>query len=757
MSSLNLKEILITDTDIQKFDKINYNFDQIMSNGGGPMGAQGSQGPQGFTGLTGDTGPQGAQGIQGPQGEQGDPGIDRWNLNPGTNNDTIVPKHDGTKPNPPTIMIGIDMTNPIYGNVITDSVMLINRKSTAFPYNYQLLDDTVSAISGNFAYSKLELIAGKVIKTEGFDSAYDTVNKKIASRHVFSDGTSDLVTIDGSLFKVNVPANFNAGVKVNGGPLEIQIGTPHAGDLLVSTNTAGNAVWKNISEIGGSVPVGTVISILTPIFVDDNNFEKGYETVSSVNDPLKINFGRGINTYTGWYLCNGKSWTDGTNYYDVPDLSSFTYQIDATPVPPRTSGVGQGTASHTNNIIAIPGGANIEMDATYNSTSTTYDITTPVVDTSIDPLYTAASGTQYNLYKMIHIVYLGVNDLFWVDAGSQGSTGGGGSSITLTGGFATSSTPQGVSYAGVSFTGDVIIPPTNSTFSAWQSWGNNLTGAWRDPTLNTMGISGNGAVSLKVNGTSTNAPNAYYAIDKYARYVNSGMPLSNATGILEGGNGFTCIESHSGFFQYGSSVSTTTKTVTPNTFVAMYAASTLPSWRTGATVEYKWEENIGGTWTSFGTGTNANVTPNASGTRSFRSSARINDSSGIGPWFIGDTLTLTTTASYYFSSGSDTNAYADPNGINSNASGQIVVNNAPVTLSMVIQGGVGSGDYTSASLSIPSLSGTNYWSDFASNGSSKTVSVTISQNGTFNYSLDITSYSANYSVGTLSPWSVTLS
>ena len=76
---------------------------------------------------------------------------------------------------------------------------------------------------------------------------------------------------------------------------------------------------------------------------------------------------------------------------------------------------------------------------------------------------------------------------------------------------------------------------------------------------------------------------------------------------------------------------------------------------------------------------------------------------------------------------------------------------------MVIQGGVGSGDYTSASLSIPSLSGTNYWSDFASNGSSKTVSVTISQNGTFNYSLDITSYSANYSVGTLSPWSVTLS
>ena len=58
--------ILNPSDDQQAFmDKVNYNFDEILSMGGGPPGLQGIQGIQGIPGL------QGIQGIQGPQGLPG--------------------------------------------------------------------------------------------------------------------------------------------------------------------------------------------------------------------------------------------------------------------------------------------------------------------------------------------------------------------------------------------------------------------------------------------------------------------------------------------------------------------------------------------------------------------------------------------------------------------------------------------------------------------------------------------------------------
>ena len=35
--AINLKQILISDTDNIKLDKVNYNFDQLVANGGGPQ------------------------------------------------------------------------------------------------------------------------------------------------------------------------------------------------------------------------------------------------------------------------------------------------------------------------------------------------------------------------------------------------------------------------------------------------------------------------------------------------------------------------------------------------------------------------------------------------------------------------------------------------------------------------------------------------------------------------------------------------
>jgi hypothetical protein len=65
MSQLNLKQVLSGDTVSTVVDKINYNFDQIVLNGGGPrgftglIGAPGLIGRQGLMGETGPTGPDG--------------------------------------------------------------------------------------------------------------------------------------------------------------------------------------------------------------------------------------------------------------------------------------------------------------------------------------------------------------------------------------------------------------------------------------------------------------------------------------------------------------------------------------------------------------------------------------------------------------------------------------------------------------------------------------------------------------------------
>ena len=68
---INIKEIFTTDSDSIKIDKLNYNFDQLLANGGGPQGPAGSQGPAGVQGLQGIQGATGATGATGDVGAAG--------------------------------------------------------------------------------------------------------------------------------------------------------------------------------------------------------------------------------------------------------------------------------------------------------------------------------------------------------------------------------------------------------------------------------------------------------------------------------------------------------------------------------------------------------------------------------------------------------------------------------------------------------------------------------------------------------------
>jgi hypothetical protein len=587
--AINLKEILINDSANVVLDKLNYNFDQIMVNGGGPMGAQGAQGIRGFDGLTGDTGDTGAPGLQGPAGEKGDPGQEFWKVNVGANNNTIVPIHDHTaKPNAPTVMVGVDKNDPLYDVVLQESSLLINKKTGLHNYNIQLLDDGVTNDNGNFAYINIDLVGDKTVKTESFSSLTNTVNKKVAAKHIFSDGANELVTIDADLLEANVATNFNEGVTITA-PLQIHVGTPALNKILAGTDSLGNATWKNISEIGGAVPVGTIVPVLTDIFDNPNNFEQGAFLPSDAS-PLHILYGRGKGAYKGWYISNGKNWIDGAGVsYSTKDLCSFSYKI--TNNTERPSGQGQGPIEIINSILALNGGADLGLDATYESVHNEYTITTNL-NTANELIYPGSSGVAMDLYKMVHIVYLGHDNLYWEDAGDQGEII---NNLVIASVTMTSSTNPWDSCAGYnSNVYDISIPPTNETYASWiqHQVAGTKAEAWRDVDLNYEGPTGK--VYLYQTGTTLPAADGYYTVDGYVRYVNAGVIFDNLfpAPCLENGDAQTCILPTAAFDSVGGP---SNKSMIVNETATLYSAKSLPAWRNTSqlTHAYQWQMRTG--------------------------------------------------------------------------------------------------------------------------------------------------------------------
>jgi hypothetical protein len=105
MSQLNLKQILSGDNVSTIVDKLNYNFDQIILNGGGPQGLRGILGSPGLPGA------QGLQGATGPIGEHGTYIFAEHGLTPGD-----YPFGTGGGPSPRDGDVYLE-TNPVYLNV----------------------------------------------------------------------------------------------------------------------------------------------------------------------------------------------------------------------------------------------------------------------------------------------------------------------------------------------------------------------------------------------------------------------------------------------------------------------------------------------------------------------------------------------------------------------------------------------------------------------------------------------------------------
>lgn len=118
--AINIKEILTNDSDVIKVDKTNYNFDQLVANGGGPIGIKGQKGELGGVGTTGAKGENGDEGAKGAKGDTG-ADVNNWgriSYDSATDADILKPKRGGTTDEPVSIILGDEAY--VYG--VTDGI-----------------------------------------------------------------------------------------------------------------------------------------------------------------------------------------------------------------------------------------------------------------------------------------------------------------------------------------------------------------------------------------------------------------------------------------------------------------------------------------------------------------------------------------------------------------------------------------------------------------------------------------------------------
>ena len=427
---ISLKHINYTsDSDTIKLDKVNYNFDQLVANGGGPRGPQGAVGQTGAQGNTGQKGFQGPIGHTGSQGPEGPISINFWEkIVPGIiDAHTLIPigiaSQAATNQFAPVINIGYIENDPEYGTKAalvggkTPYQWNIHRKQYSIS-NLRFLNSGDATIAGKAYDFKLEKLSGKDQMTMGFfdldlENSRSTYQSAITSfRSSISSSDNLLVSDSGTFFKKNTVFNSPVIIKND---LVIENAGADIDKIAISSDDNGLLKFKGVQEIGGTVPKGTMVSILPSIFSDNTKF-KYSETIYSLSDtsPLHISVGKGVGSYEGWYLCNGQDWTDGVDVYSVPMLGRFNYDIADNTF--STSPLGQGSIATGKQRAHIHGGSRINMNAA-SSTPSTYTVTS-TLDNDLTYVGPGTTNGTFRIKQLPQIIYLGRNDLYWFDQGS---------------------------------------------------------------------------------------------------------------------------------------------------------------------------------------------------------------------------------------------------------------------------------------------------------------------------------------------------
>lgn len=269
---INIREILYPgDSDQIKWDKINYNFDQIVTNGGktGPSGTKGDVGPTGITGNTGDKGEKGEQGLKGEVGNSNN----FWDQLQHGNTDTFVVKPiDGSTGKETAVFIGdTSYESGLNGGDLSQSAQLVVKNSPGFSYAQAFLpaDDSAATpgagedaltISGNYSsdWDSSSGMPGTVWNITPVFSP-SNVNRRLNISADMLDLNANLLEITGGISGIKINSTSPAG-------LEITADTDITGDTNIdgTFDVTGDTTLQTLIVQGNDSSFTGTGSILLP-------------------------------------------------------------------------------------------------------------------------------------------------------------------------------------------------------------------------------------------------------------------------------------------------------------------------------------------------------------------------------------------------------------------------------------------------------------------------------------------------------------
>lgn len=462
--SINIKEIFQSDNLIVTQDKINYNFDQILANGGGP---QGLKGEKGSTGAIGSNGSQGEKGDKGDIGEKGNTGSSGyWSLDAASGGfqNSVLPKINptgsGVASKPTNIILGMDDTTYVPNAIDKDSLLTLIDRSNGAEWSDLVrlrLYDGVDYSSSSIGIRLSPTTSGVHFKILGIGS--DNITE-IQSDDIRLTDSNNLTRVKITSTATELQGDVNIGNSVviiastssltnNGntsllgnntigasGKTSTLVGTvrinptgssPALNKILVGTDSNGTSTWKFPYEITNIYPKHTIVFV-NPADITETNFALTAAAQQTTNYSVKY-YGRGkVGTrWAGWYLLFGQ-----TNQWGSHN-GTTTYYLDSyvpTNVPgsllvgasaPSTSFVtGDFDSSMGIDSFRPPIGYGNSYQPTmrgdYNGAGTTTGVTDPG-DLAID-LDAASPGANYDVLNVGSLDEASLNSL--VPSGNTG-------------------------------------------------------------------------------------------------------------------------------------------------------------------------------------------------------------------------------------------------------------------------------------------------------------------------------------------------
>jgi len=379
-------------------DLINFNFDQLVKNGHGPIGAAGNVGTAGVTGVQGAVGTIGVTGSIGVVGSTGIAGSEMWvdDTTSVVNTNILKPIQLQTHSNLPNVVIGGDLTNnraqlSVSRNLVD---MASTLRLTNTPNNLDRFFDMTLDNGSMLMSFDVDSAASAITIQSNDTNLYDSVDSELFAK--FSQNIVD--------FKKNTIIDRTVTL-LSGARFESQ--SPAQDDIIVAIDETGKLGWADTTSLNSNVAMGSIVPIL-PSEIKAGNFEMSH------NSNTANKTGRGIGLFSGWYICHGYTWFKN-DVGGIPGKAYYTPRFNfdyggKTLINKMYTSFKSGSSYLTT--VIVPDAYSYNVGAKTHMKSVNWKVK---VDESLTEGAHATASVHQNIVlgDQTHIVFLGRTDLTW--------------------------------------------------------------------------------------------------------------------------------------------------------------------------------------------------------------------------------------------------------------------------------------------------------------------------------------------------------